>query len=82
MYCKLYRTTVYYIIVCTLNVDWERKRRNKANVDIFYVQSFVVRNLGNNYFSTFPSTGLSSMTHLKIANNPNLREFPGPGNKN
>ena len=36
------------------------------------------RNLGNNFFSTLPSEGLRGILHLKIANNPNLREFPGP----
>ncbi|CAG7786862.1 unnamed protein product [Allacma fusca] len=34
-------------------------------------------NLGNNYFPKFPAWGLNSIVHLKVPNNPNLREFPG-----
>lgn len=35
-------------------------------------------NLGHNGFPVFPSTGLENVLHIKVHNNPNLREFPSP----
>lgn len=34
------------------------------------------RNLGNNIFTTLPTTGLQRLLHLKTFNNPRLRIFP------
>ena len=36
------------------------------------------RNFGHNLFPLFPSVGLENALHVKVHNNPNLREFPGP----
>ncbi|XP_067000603.2 lutropin-choriogonadotropic hormone receptor [Anabrus simplex] len=35
-------------------------------------------NLGNNLFPELPSRGMDHLLHLKVFNNPNLREFPQP----
>jgi leucine-rich repeat-containing G protein-coupled receptor 6 len=35
-------------------------------------------NLGHNGFPVFPSVGLENALHIKVHNNPNLREFPLP----
>lgn len=36
------------------------------------------RNLGHNHFPAFPPVGLENVLHIKVHNNPNLREFPTP----
>lgn len=36
------------------------------------------RNFGHNQFPVFPSIGLENALHIKVHNNPNLREFPSP----
>ena len=34
--------------------------------------------MGHNRVATFPSVGLENALHIKVHNNPNLREFPMP----
>lgn len=43
-----------------------------------FIWSVSSRNLGHNGFPVFPSTGLENVLHIKVHNNPNLREFPSP----
>ena len=46
------------------------------NLNVYCV--FFGSNLGHNGFPIFPSVGLENALHIKVHNNPNLREFPLP----
>ena len=52
-----------------------RSCRKKPNMIVVFGLS---RNLGHNSFPVFPSIGLENALHIKVHNNPNLREFPTP----
>jgi leucine-rich repeat-containing G protein-coupled receptor 6 len=53
-------------------------KKKDTNSNRWIIWGLIGRNLGHNGFPVFPSVGLENALHIKVHNNPNLREFPLP----
>ncbi len=53
---------------------------SKLNIVCQYIilSFYILRNLGNNAFSSLPTAGLENLTQIKVYGNPYLTEFPPP----
>ncbi|XP_025836761.1 lutropin-choriogonadotropic hormone receptor-like isoform X3 [Agrilus planipennis] len=60
-------------------LDLENNMISYIHPDAFLPISHIENlNLGNNIFPELPAAGLERLLHLKVFNNPNLKEFPPP----